>query len=469
MSARKSPLKLWARKSFLACAAVAALAGTAHAENHALIMWIGDYAEAENNLPGIDKDAALARQIAAKMGVAQGNIIEMKNRDLSLDGMKRGISQLAGRIQNGDRVFIYYSGHGGQIDNQGGKCSEGMVSHDGRLYFDKELEGDLDRLASKASQVVMLNDSCFSGGAATENDTKSLDGQVAKVYKGKVKSGSSGGGESYTCGDAVNKMTRNLKVAADKRGTQMVYLAASSEREVSYASPLGSVGTLAWASCLQAPQGDANNDGLINAEELRQCAQRYVDTNGRRRQTITLVGSGQVPVFFSTPLADGAAAVNPAHTLEAVRAASDPAMQLTLTLASQSLSISRQDKLDFSVNTPRAGYLNILHVGSDGKTFDVLFPNAIDTNNYVNAGTHRLPRAGWAVQASGPVGTGYVMAVISDTPKNFRDGMGKAGPFASTKAVGAAASKLVVVAVGANQPGAGRFGASAVVPVVEVQ
>lgn len=467
MSARHSALKLWACKSFLACAAVAGFAGTAHAENHALIMWIGDYAQAENNLPGIDKDAALARQIAARMGVAQGNIIEMKNRELSLDGMKRGISQLAGRIQSGDRVFIYYSGHGAQIDNTGGKCSEGMVSHDGRLYFDKELEGDLDRLAAKASQVVMFNDSCFSGGAATENDTKSLNGQVAKVYKGKITSG--GGGEGYQCGEAINKMTRNLKDATNRRGTQMVYLAASSEREVSYASPAGSLGTLAWASCMRASESDTNNDGLLSAEELRQCAQRYVDAHSRRRQSITLVGSGQVPVFFSTPLAEGRMAVNPGQTLESLRATADPAMQLTLTLDKQSLSISRQERLDFSVTTPQAGYLNILHVGSDGKTFDVLFPNSLDANNYVNAGTHRFPRAEWAVQASGPVGTGYVMAVISDTPKNFREGMGKVGPFASTSAVSEAASKLIVVAVGANKPGAGRYGTSAVMPVVEVR
>jgi hypothetical protein len=108
-------------------------------------------------------------------------------------------------------------------------------------------------------------------------------------------------------------------------------------------------------------------------------------------------------------------------------------------------------------------------VGSDGKTFDVLFPNSLDANNYVNAGTHRFPRAEWAVQASGPVGTGYMMAVISETPKNFREGMGKAGPFASTGAVGDAASKLMAVAVGASKPGAGRYGASAVMPVVEVR
>ena len=441
------------------------LAPHARAENHALIMWLGEYADADNNLPGIDKDAALARRIARSMGVADANIIEAKNRELTLEGMKQAMRRLTSRIQSGDRVFLYYSGHGGQIDGDGGKCTEGMVSHDARLYFDRELEADLDQLASKAAQVVFMNDSCFSGGAATK-DARSAQAPVAKSYTGPIKAG---GGDSngYMCGDAVNKMTRNLAVRANRQEMQLLYIAASSEREVSYASPQGSTATVAWAQCLENAQTDSNRDGFLSGEELRQCAQSRI-SGGRHRQTITLVGNTQLPVGFVTG-ASASAPVQPERTLEAIRTASDPGMALTLNLSRQQLSIARRERLDFSVTSPQAGYLYLLHIGSDGKTFDVLFPNDIDANNYVSAGTHRFPRPQWAVEATGPEGVGYVMAYLSATPKNLRDGMNKIGPFASTLATRSAASKLGVVATGAGQDGGGRYGTSAVVPVTEVR
>ena len=456
-----------------ACATLALAGGAAHAENHALIMWLGEYADASNNLPGIDKDASLARRIARSMGVADANIIEAKNRQLTLEGMKQAVGTLTGRIQSGDRVFLYYSGHGGQIDGDGGKCSEGMVSHDARLYFDRELQADLDKLATKAAQVIFMNDSCFSGGAATK-DAKPAGGVVAKSYVGAIKSGSSGG-EGYVCGEAVNKMTRNLMVRANQTGTQLLYIAASSEREVSFASPQGSIATVAWAQCLEAAQTDSNRDGLLSGDELRQCAQSRISNGGRNRQTITLLGNTQMPVGFVAATATAAAPaaqtapVQPEQTLEGIRAAADPALALTLNLSQQRLSISKGDRLDFSVSTPQAGYLYLLHIGSDGKTFDVLFPNDIDTNNFIAAGTHRFPRPNWAVQATGPEGTGYVMAYLSNAPKNFRAGMGKAGPFASVPANVLSAAKLGVVAVGGGEAGGARFGASAVVPVTEIR
>ena len=453
-------------------------ASHARAENHALIMSIGDYVGTDNDLPGIDKDAAMARAIAASMGVAARNIHEYSNSQLTLPGMKQALQKLTGKIQSGDKVFIYYSGHGGQTELENGKCSEGMVSVDGELYYDRELEADLTTLAGKASQIVMLNDSCFSGGAASTS--KSLAGAKSKFYraaKGQRKS------DSYTCGAAVNKMVRSLQSASRKTGTQMVYLGAASERELADATEDGSAATVAWHSCLGAGKGDGNRDGLLNGEELKACAQRYLNDT-EHNHTITITGNAQLPISFIGLAGASAAAapvaavspgpaplagVAPSRTLETIRAGADSRLALELSLASRELSIGRRDRLDFSVQTPTDGYLYLLHIGSDGKTFDVLFPNDVDSNHFVSAGTHRFPRAAWGIEATGPVGTGYLMAYISSTPKNFRGTMGKAGPFASTTANTASASKLAVVATGASEPGGGRYGTSAVVAVREVQ
>jgi hypothetical protein len=439
-------------------------AGAAHAENYALIMWLGEYQNPRANLPGIDKDAAMARKIARSIGVSDNNITELRNQQLTVDGMKKAVKSLANRIQTGDRVFLYYSGHGGQQDGRGGKCTEGMVGFDLNLYYDTDLENDLAQISSKAAHVIFMNDSCFSGGqTSASKNTQMADGLTAKFVTVKNREVDKND-PNYTCGEAINeKFMRGLERGAKQSKGRLLVVAASSPQELSYAGPNGSVATVAWNACVADPKADANNDGVISGEELRQCAQSRI-----RGQTITLLGDKNLPVSLKAA-AGSAQPVRANATLESIRAGGAQDMALGLTLSKQSLSIERKDRLDFTVTTPQAGYLYLLHIGSDGKSFDVLFPNDIDNQNRVSAGTHRFPRPEWAVQAAGPEGTGYVMAYLSTTPKNFRQGMDKLGPFSSSQATGDAASKLTVVATGEGVQGGGRYGASAVVAVTEVR
>lgn len=462
----KNLTKKTVRAACAATLAFAGLLGHAQAENHALIMWIGNYSDARNNLPGIDLDAANAKKIARAMGVSDSNILEYSNSQLTASGMKSAINQLASKIRKDDKVFIYFSGHGGQVPGQGGSgCSEGMVTYDGNLYYDRDLQSDLDTLGSKASQIVMLNDSCFSGGAATK-DLNS--GAVAKVFTGQLKNTSAAG--SYTCGDAVNKMSRNLSAAAARSGGGMVYIGASSDREVAFATdkpPIGSVATLGWAQCV-TQRADLSRDGVVNGEELQRCAQDFINKT-RFRQTVSLVGDGKLPVLFNLPDAS-AASITPRNVFESIAAGADRNLRLTLTTSQPRLSISRKDKLEFTVTTPQAGYLYLLHIGSDGKTFDVLFPNQYDTNESITAGTHRFPRPSWGgLQAYGPEGTGYIMAYLSSTRKDFASGMNKMGPFMSVEATGMSARNLSAAASGSGVAGGGRYGTSQVVAVEEVK
>jgi len=456
------------RRLAMSAFVLAAWGGTAHAENHALIMWIGEYSNPKANLPGIDKDAAMARQIARGIGVKDANIVEIKNRQLDLADMKSAIGGLTSRIQNGDRVFLYYSGHGGQVNDPqgGGKCVEGMVSYDLSLYSSADLEQAVDKLASKAAQVVFMNDSCFSGGVAS---SKALPGEYAPKYYAVDKSGGDAGA-NYTCGEAINKaVTRGLARGTSKSSSHFLYVAASSDREVSWARPDGSAATVAWSACLADPKTDANGDGVISGEELRVCAQSQIPAQSQpHHQTITLSGNRDLPVGLQITVAPSQP-VRPDQTLESIRAGGAQDMVLTLSLGKETLSIGRHDKLDFTVTSPKAGYLYLLHIGTDGETFDVLFPNDFDGNNRIEAGTHRFPRPKWAIQAAGPAGTGYLMAYLSESPtKDFRAGMNKLGPFASARATTGQARNLMAVATGEDEPGGGRYGTSPVVAVKEV-
>lgn len=441
-----------------AVCAAALLMPSAQAAEHALIMTIGNYIKPEANLPGIDKDAALARRIALSMGVPAANVTELRDQELTRQGISSAMERLAQRVQAGDGVFIYYSGHGGQIvaNRTNKKCTEGLVSHDLQLFEDEQLERSLQQIASRAGRVVMMNDSCFSGGAAS---TKSMDDVRPKTAR-------IGAGEDpdYACGQAVNaKAFRSL--FSEPRPANLLYIAAASDREVAFATNNGSTATVAWSQCLAAADRDRN--GVLSGEEIRACAQQIVNNSGGRRQTISLTGNPQLGLGF-VAAANAAQPVDAAAGLEAIRQAASSAIAVELQVARNQMRIN-QDELDFSVASNKAGYLYVFHVGSDGKTFDLLFPNRADPANRIEPGTQRMPRASWRVKAGGPAGTSYLLAVVTETERNFSELMkGKAGPFSQTGAVNQSTRNLYAEATGAERPNPGRYGASRVVAVREV-
>ena len=134
----------------LTMACLLGAANHALADNHALIMTI-DYA---GTLPGIEQDAQAASRIAKSMGIPEVNIRKFRNQQLTLSGMSGAIHQLTNTIQNGDKVFLYYSGHGGQRMGTGGKCTESLVTNDFQYFDDATRKDSLEALAAKASSVT---------------------------------------------------------------------------------------------------------------------------------------------------------------------------------------------------------------------------------------------------------------------------------------------------------------------------
>lgn len=453
-------------------AAAAAGAVPARAENHALIMTI-DYAGTRSELfpAAMEADGRMASRIAEDMGVPRQNIRWLRNRQLTAQGMVDALLDLVrNRVREGDKVFLFYSGHGTQVAGpQGGsKCHEGMVTADGDVLFDVDLEKVLAMLSSKASQVVMLNNSCFSGGQATKSALSPLaplspraDGALP-MFTPVSKAGTAADAD-YRCGSAVNTkaLARSLGVVETAKSSRMLYVAAAADNEVGWLTRNGGVATLAWARCLRDGNADRDRNGIVDGEELRQCAQEQISGSGAKpSQTVTLVGAARLPLSFLGREGGSGPVPNPAGALETLRAAADPNIRVELRVANPTLKI-RSDLLDFSVTLDRPGHLSLLHLGTDGK-YHLLFPNDRDRDNRLAAGTHRFPRADWALQAQGPAGKGYFMAYWSATPIDFSKALPQDGIFASATPTPSTVRSLGVVATEK------RFGASAVVEIQEV-
>jgi hypothetical protein len=333
------------------------------------------------------------------------------------------------------------------------------------------LEDALKALGKKAGQLVFMNDSCFSGGAASRTASRSLGvtgGPVAKFFSA-TKQNPALPAAPTDCGDPVNKppMSRNLvAVAAIPEPPRMIYFAAAAANEVAMATADGSVATLAWANCVGA---DHNGSGGVSASELKACAQDHVNRAGMR-QTITVQGDLNAPIFFTADQPSAAPVpVKASNALQDIAALAHPSYGVKLTSAKQSLKIGA-DFLDLTVETNKEGYLYLLHVGSDGKAFNVLFPNKFDGNNHLNPGRYAFPREQWRVMSGGPAGQSHVLALLTPVPISLNKDMDLSEVFPSSKVTAAAMRHLIPdLEQSAGGKSGKRFGASAVLSIDEIQ
>ena len=428
---------------------------------HALIMAIGEYRNGVTPLNGVQFDVDTATKIARKMGVMDENIRVYRNEQLTLSGMKKAFDELDGRVQPDDQVFIYYSGHGGRQKMNdpilGERCAAAFITVDGDGFVDSEVKEKLNHLAQKAQKVIVMIDACHSGGIATRSLNQNQEFTPKFWFKG-------GSGDS--CAKPVNIVTRSINADLKKPGSganNYTYIAAARENEISLDQPgKGGVASQAWLACLEGDAVDTDGSGSLSAEEIRACAQQKINDKLAKARSVTphhvtITGNEGLTLGFTEKAAGAPAAASasaaparPASSAAKPAAAVKPNPLATLTdiygnrddkrvvefkAAKPRLTIDR-DIFDFSLKSSHDGYVYLLMVGSDGHSFDLLFPNELDRRNEIRAGeTLKLPRATWELGVQGPPGKDTLLAIVAESPRDFsKIGMQPTGPFSSIDA-----------------------------------
>ena len=588
-----SPRSAIIRWAFGAAAlGVVAAASQAAERHHALIIGVGQYASASeaSPLPGVPRDMATARSMALAMGVPAQRITELRDANATKANIVAALERLRRVAGSGDRVFVYFSGHGTSYNTSQG-CQEGLLPYTpGRYTLDDvisetELASYTSRISEKSDKAVVMIDACFSGGLGASR-TRSLAGAPDIRPKFVAR-----GGEA--CGVPVNqRLTRSFAPAMQRLGVpeqNFVQISAANYNEVSWDNEqLGGIATYSLGQCLLGDAKDLNRSGAITLDEIRQCAQAKLDTlmaphksAGMLPSTIQVRGSRNLivvpeppkpvavavvtppppppslpqvpaapprppaqPVVIApapptpqpqpqppapqppppplptaavplpsapAPLTPPAPAQPPAPTTVAAvtpvppeapprpeaplpppAPPETPAEQLAASASTlQDIHAQRNGRLTVEVTAPKRltigkdpftfnvrantdGYLYAVMLGSDGKSFYLLFPNKLDQDNKIKANVrYTFPRPGWSIKAGGPEGTNRVLFVVSPSardPKIFApDEASGGGAFTFSVAEMTARQRLVDFFVGRGVQGRDGRMASTLVEIAEVR
>ena len=159
-------------------------------------------------------------------------------------------------------------------------------------------------------------------------------------------------------------------------------------------------------------------------------------------------------------------------TLEDIVNQRDPRIQIDVSAPKQ-LTIGR-DRFAFTVKPSSDGYLYAVMLGSDEKSFYLLFPNKLDADNRVKANqTYSMPRAGWQIGAAGPEGTDRILLVLSQSPRDptvfVNNDSSAGGPFSYSVADIASRQRLLDFFLGKGVKGRNAAMGAALIEVEEVR
>ena len=456
----------------------------ARVNRHALIIGISRYADAGTPpLPGARIDKQSATQMAQAMQVPQSNIQYLQDEEATGNSIRKALQGMTARVQDGDRVFIHYSGHGTRYnDPAAGGCVEALLAYDGANITNREMADLLKTITHKTDKLFVMYDACHSGGLVQNASSVRTRGILNANDEGVLRPKFSN--ISQECGRPVNVKTRNLEVEVTAKGVlpqDIIHVSASRDNEISFDDELkGGLATQFMRDCMLREAKDLDGSGAISMDEIRQCAQTKInkrmnnDANYKPHNLVLNGNAAFVPAWFAqastvpvtaavaaptttqspgtssgpTPPFAGIAVAMGTPTSTAVTATApltgeqalrqihdqrDAKRRIQFTAVNTELKIN-QDALEFAVQSDRAGYVYVAQAGSDNKSVYLLFPNDLDQNNKIEAGqTLQLPRANWRVKAAGPAGIDNLLVMVTDGPRDLKllEAV-KAGPFVSS-------------------------------------
>lgn len=390
------------------------------AADRALLIGVGNYQNPIANLPGINLDIGIMKEVAESLGFAASNIKVLMDKEATLSNVRSTMdSWLVNGVNPDDRVLIYYSGHGAPIPDENGDEEDGadevLTMHDlsvtrrngkaalSGVLVDDEFNTILSKIRSK--NVLVLIDACHSGTA-----TKSIHLSTRSL-------GVADGIDKLFEYEGMPLSSRSFKVEGKNfaSGDGYVAISAAADNEKSIATKRGSVFTLGVKDAVLKAKKEGDDN--LTPRKIWHTAKEFVSrslpperrfnpqingSNALMDRALNLVATsqGRGPAWRKVEqLADGSG---------------------TVKLLADKQSFYEGDNLVLRIQVPEDGYLNIVSVGPDDVP-TVLFPNQYHQDNRVTAGTVTLPteKMNFDLATRAPYGANLTVAVVTKQPINL--------------------------------------------------
>ena len=279
------------------------------AGRHALIIGVSNYQDpAAPSLKGVPYDVLSAGKIADAMGVPRSNQIVLQDSTADKASIIRELDGLAKRVAPGDRVLVYFSGHGSRYPDPQGKCVEGLYPYDGQTITHAEFAEHISPVSKIADKLLTIVDACHSGGVVASRTRSIVGAPFTAKFFSKADPGS-----AQDCRKVANFKARGLFDNVTRLGAlqeNTVEIAAALPDEQSWDDPsAGGLATLAIRDCLLGMAKDLDGSGGVNLGEIQRCAQQHLNDKlaphkeaGYLPHTITVLGNKNlIPVSVAKP------------------------------------------------------------------------------------------------------------------------------------------------------------------------
>ncbi len=325
----------------------------ARVNRHALIIGISRYLDPGTPpLPGVRIDRASATQMASAMQVPASNIAYLQDEQATGANIRKALKDLGEKVQDGDRVFIHYSGHGTRYnDPASGGCVEALLAYEGGqsgTITNREMTSLLQTITRKTDKLFVMYDACHSGGLVNIPPAMRTRGLINSNDEGRLRPKFASISEE--CSRPVNVKTRNLMVELNAKGAlpqDVIHIAAARDNEISFDDEQkGGLATQFVRDCMLRDALDLDKSGAISMDEIRHCAQTKINQrmqNDANYTTHNLMLSGNigfVPAWFSQAQMVSAAVVGPSKPPAVATVVAAPAAQPVAVKPPQAVAVA---------------------------------------------------------------------------------------------------------------------------------
>ena len=449
----------------------------------ALIIGISRYNGPADDLKGVPADVLTAKEMARAMGIPDKNITVLRDQEATKKKVLEVMRSFSDKAADGGRVFIYFSGHGTRYYNPSiNNCVEGLLTYDYEVISNTELAQATKNLNKSVDKSILLVDACHAGGVVKAAKTRSaFDSSYIAKFAAKDRGGAEVCTPVNYKTRSWFDETKAL--GAIEENVVFISSARSDEVAWDQGEGFGGVATQALKKCLLGRARDLNSSGAVSLEEVRQCAQAIMNKQMpgpiqiasnisiKGNRNLIPVVNNQIPqredpppsppgqtilpiseVNKITPPVESTKPIKPVEnkptkpvqtvvesqapkppvaqpevsiqvaslaTLQDIEAQRNPQRIIDVKLAKKTLKINK-DYLDLQIKSNHDGYLYLVLLGSDKKSFYILYPNKLEQNNFIKAGQIiNLPSQSWQIKAAGPAGIDHILVMVSDSPRDL--------------------------------------------------